>query len=62
MGFRCPKCHKDFGVDKKSMEEHIYHYASISLDDLMESIDANTEDVTKVIVLHSTLADTRDEE
>ena len=62
MGFKCPKCHKDFGIDKKSLEEHTMQCASITLNDLVEAIDANTEEVTKVTVLHNILADMRGEE
>ena len=61
MGFRCPKCHKDFGVDEKSLKEHIYQCSGIAFNDLLEAINAKPEDVTKVMVLHSMLADTRGE-
>ncbi len=60
MGFRCPKCHKDFGVNKKALEEHIPQCAGIALNDLLEAVDAKTKDVTKVTVLHSMLADTKE--
>lgn len=61
MGFRCPKCHKDFGVDKKALEDHMYQCSSTTLNDLVEAIDTNTEEVT-LTVLHSMLADMRGEE
>lgn len=57
MGFRCPKCHKDFGIDKKSLEEHVMQCAGIALNALVEEIDANTEEVTQVTVINGIIAD-----
>ena len=57
MGFKCPKCHKDFDVDKKSLEEHMLQCAGIALNDLVTEIDANTEEVTQVTFINGIIAD-----
>lgn len=38
MGFRCIKCHKDFGHDKKALDEHMKECGNINI----ESLDLET--------------------
>lgn len=45
MGFRCPRCHKDFGIDKEELAEHIIStpacaiYAATVLSTIKEAIN-----------------------
>lgn len=51
MGFRCIKCHKDFGYDKKALDEHMKECGNIDI----ESLDIETlgEELSKRAVYES---------
>lgn len=51
MGFRCIKCHKDFGTDKKALDEHMKECGNIDI----ESLDLETlgQEIAKRAVYES---------
>ncbi len=53
MGFRCPQCHKDFGIDKEALAQHILStpvcaiYSATVLSSIKEAIDKIETDASK---------------
>lgn len=53
MGFKCPKCHKDFGTNKSALKDHLVKCGNLDFDDLLNVIDSNSEEITINIVKYS---------
>jgi len=53
MGFKCPKCKKDFGYDRESFEKHYNECTGISVEKARSVVMENSVELTKDIAIDS---------
>lgn len=57
MGYRCIRCKKDFGSDKKALESHLLICTGLTENEIVKSVEENSESITTDIVMNSLFAD-----